>query len=416
MYSIMQRKYLFMAIYHFSIQPNKNGQFGLNFKGGAEQKLKPIITQIAPNSPASICDPQLQEGDEIVYINGRKAEQLSHEQICCLIRSIGQSATNKTLTLSVRPFGSIENHEIKNSEMKNSPNHGISSQLLTSMAQIKQGLENGDLLAFYVDMPKKKLELSTEIAHFPENKTKNRYRDILPYDFNRVVISGENDYINASHVQTDIGYSGMVNEYLAAQGPLSDTCGDFWQMIWDQEVSLVVMLTTTMENGKTKCHRYWPECGEHFEIGNFEVSPISSRDYSPAYIHRELTVTDLETDEERTIQHLQYTAWPDHGVPEDSRRFLTFVNEVRRYRSASSAPVVIHCSAGVGRTGVFITVETACCLIEAGVAVYPEQMLDTLRDQRPSLIQTPGQFKFTCETILDIYQDHFLKTQSMNGR
>ena len=87
------------------------------------------------------------------------------------------------------------------------------------------------------------------------------------------------------------------------------------------------------------------------------------------------------------------------GVPEDSRQFLTFVNEVRRYRSASSAPIVVHCSAGVGRSGVFIAVETACCLIEAGVAVYPEQMLDTLRDQRPSLIQTPVRYHHMCKSV-----------------
>lgn len=108
-------------------------------------------------------------------------------------------------------------------------------------------------------------------------------------------------------------------------------------------------------------------------------------------------------EESRIVHHLQYTAWPDHGVPDDASDFLALVFRVRKYREGTVEPIIVHCSAGIGRTGVLIMMETAMCLIEANQPVYPIEILKTMRDQRGGLIQTLTQFKFVCAAIHKIY-------------
>ncbi|ELW70562.1 Band 4.1-like protein 4B [Tupaia chinensis] len=240
---------------------------------------------------------------------------------------------------------------------------------------------------------RKKPGLAITFAKLPQNLDKNRYKDVLPYDTTRVLLQGNEDYINASYVNISLPYkslarwnANLVNKYIAAQGPLPHTCTQFWQVVWDQKLSLIVMLTTLTERGRTKCHQYWPDPPDVMDHGSFHIR-CQSEDCTIAYVSREMLVTNTETGEEHTVTHLQYVAWPDHGVPDDSSDFLEFVNYVRSLR-VHGEPVLVHCSAGIGRTGVLVTMETAMCSIERNLPVYPLDIVRKMRDQRAMMVQT----------------------------
>ncbi|VDM27783.1 unnamed protein product [Toxocara canis] len=231
--------------------------------------------------------------------------------------------------------------------------------------------------------------MSMNDCRLSSNINKNRYRDVCPYDETRVRINAPSgDYINASFVNMEIPSSGIVNRYIAAQGPLPHTSGDFWHMVWEQLSTTIVMLTTTIERGRVKCHQYWPRVYESHDYGRLQISCIRERE-TPNCCYREFSIKDKTTKEERRVTQMQYTAWPDHGVPDDPKHFIEFVDEVRRARVGSVDPIVVHCSAGIGRTGVLILMETAACLVEANEPVYPLDIVRTMRDQRAMLIQTP---------------------------
>ena len=235
----------------------------------------------------------------------------------------------------------------------------------------------------------------------------HRYKDISPYDSTRVVLTScpTGDYINANHVVMEVPGSGIVNRYIATQGPLSSTCVDFWYMVWEQESPLVIMLTTVVERGRVKCHQYWPALDSTMLYG--EVSVTCTREEARgSFVFRDFTLLEVETGSERMVTQMQYTSWPDHGTPSDTIEFVDFVSSVRdtRERAATLAPTIVHCSAGIGRTGVLILMETAMCLIEANQAVYPLDLTRSMRDQRPAMIQTPSQYKFVCESISTVYK------------
>ncbi|TKC39868.1 hypothetical protein EI555_020562 [Monodon monoceros] len=139
------------------------------------------------------------------------------------------------------------------------------------------------------------------------------------------------------------------------------------------------------------------------EHGSFRIR-CQSEDCTIAYVFREMLVTNTETGEEHTVTHLQYVAWPDHGVPDDSSDFLEFVNYVRSLR-VEGEPVLVHCSAGIGRTGVLVTMETSMCLMERNLPVYPLDIVRKMRDQRAMMVQTSSQYKFVCEAILRVYEE-----------
>lgn len=236
---------------------------------------------------------------------------------------------------------------------------------------------------------------------------KNRYKDVLPYDATRIILQGDEDYINANYVNMEIPSVGIVNRYIATQGPLPHTCAHFWQVVWDHKLSLIIMLTTLTERGRTKCHQYWPDPPDVMEYGSFRVK-CHSEDCTIAYVIREMVVTNVETEQQHNVTHLQYVAWPDHGVPDDSMDFLEFVTCMRPKR-VENEPVLVHCSAGIGRTGVLVTMETAMCLIERNQPVYPLDIVRKMRDQRAMMVQTSSQYKFVCEAILRVYKEGLIR-------
>jgi len=170
------------------------------------------------------------------------------------------------------------------------------------------------------------------------------------------------------------------------------------------------MLTTVVERGRVKCHKYWPDLDSTVLYGSISVT-CTREENKDSFSYRDFTLVEVETGTERLVTQMQYLSWPDHGTPSDTTEFVEFVENVRDFRekSATVAPTIVHCSAGIGRTGVLILMETAACLIEANQAVYPLDLTRNMRDQRPAMIQTPSQYKFVCEAISSCYKEGKIK-------
>jgi tyrosine-protein phosphatase non-receptor type 4 len=140
----------------------------------------------------------------------------------------------------------------------------------------------------------------------------------------------------------EIPRSGIVNRYIATQGPLATTCEEFWQMVWEQKCSLIVMVTPLKERGRIKCHKYWPEIGETETCNHLSITTVKEEG-NEAMIEREFKLINNLENEERDIIHLQYLAWPDHGVPDEANDFLDLIFKVRHYRSGLVDPIIVHC-------------------------------------------------------------------------
>ncbi|RUS91860.1 hypothetical protein EGW08_000431, partial [Elysia chlorotica] len=391
------------------MKPDEKGRFGFNVKGGADQGMPIIVSRVAPNTPADLAIPRLNEGDQVLLINGRDVSQHTHEQVVMFIKASRETHSGE-LALVVRPNVYVSEDQTEEPDFTYIPDtHQIASSsstntLQSSLMLLQESLESGAAIAQFEQLYRKKPGLTLNAARLDANINKNRYRDISPYDQTRVVLKNAStgDYINANYVNMEIPGSGIVNRYIAAQGPLPNTCTDFWQMVWEQQSSLVVMLTTEVERGRVKCHQYWPLLYETEDFGELQVTCEKEED-THSFAFREFNLTHAGTGEERHIRHMQYIAWPDHGVPDDPSDFLHFVARVRHNRDGMVEPTVVHCSAGIGRTGVLITMETAMCLIESNQPVYPLSIVKQMRDQRAMLIQTSSQYKFVCEAILRVY-------------
>ncbi|XP_069472851.1 tyrosine-protein phosphatase non-receptor type 4 isoform X2 [Ambystoma mexicanum] len=399
------------------MRPDDNGRFGFNVKGGYDQKMPVIVSRVAPGTSADLCVPRLNEGDQVVLINGRDISEHTHDQVVMFIKASCERHSGE-LVLLVRPNAV---YDVVEEKLENEPDfqyipektqldgvHLDDNALRESMIQLAEGLHSGTVLAQFDQLYRKKPGMTMSCAKLPQNISKNRYRDISPYDATRVILKSNDDYINANYLNMEIPSSSIINRYIACQGPLPSTCPEFWQMTWEQGSSMVVMLTTQVERGRVKCHQYWPEPSRSSSFGNYQIT-CQAEEGNPAYVFREMTLTDSEKNESRQLTQIQYIAWPDHGVPDDSSDFLDFVSLVREKRAGRDEPVVVHCSAGIGRTGVLITMETAMCLIECNQPVYPLDIVRTMRDQRAMMIQTPSQYRFVCEAILKVYEEEFVK-------
>ncbi|XP_014678310.1 PREDICTED: tyrosine-protein phosphatase non-receptor type 2-like isoform X2 [Priapulus caudatus] len=250
---------------------------------------------------------------------------------------------------------------------------------------------------------------STNAARKSVNRDKNRYCNISPYDHSRIRLkAGDNDYINASLVEVPI----IGRKYILSQGPLSNTAGDFWQMVWEQDCKAIVMLNSVIEKGMPKCHQYWPvgtaNGGEDtvtFEKNGFAVEFLQAAGQD-TFISRMLQLTNLNTNESREVRHFQYTVWPDFGVPKCPTTFLEFLDAVKKSGALAphAAPPVIHCSAGIGRSGTFCLVHTCITMTENAVTadvLRVQKVLLSLRKYRMGLIQTPDQLRFSYVAILE---------------
>ncbi|XP_029951415.1 receptor-type tyrosine-protein phosphatase beta isoform X5 [Salarias fasciatus] len=235
-----------------------------------------------------------------------------------------------------------------------------------------------------------------------ENKPKNRYTNVLPYDSSRVKLSiihgsPNDDYINANYMP---GYNSR-KEFIAAQGPLPATVNEFWRMIWEKNVQTLVMLTRCNEQGRVKCEQYWSPGTKHF--GNITVTTTSDIPLEDWTI-KDFTIKNLKTAETRSVRHFHFTAWPDHGVPETTELLISFRHLVREHMNQYSrhSPTVVHCSAGVGRTGTFIAIDHLIFQIERENIVDVYGIVHELRMHRALMVQTEEQYVFLNQCALDI--------------
>ncbi|XP_047993091.1 tyrosine-protein phosphatase Lar isoform X5 [Leguminivora glycinivorella] len=236
-------------------------------------------------------------------------------------------------------------------------------------------------------------------ASLPCNKHKNRLVHILPFESTRVCLTPRDgsDYINASFVD---GYRYRA-AYIATQGPLPDTTDDFWRMLWEHNSTIVVMLTKLKEMGREKCHQYWPS-DRSVRYQCFVVDPIAEYNM-PQYILREFKVTDARDGASRTVRQFQFTDWPEQGVPKSGEGFIDFLGQVHKTKEqfGQDGPITVHCSAGVGRTGVFITLSTVLERMQYEGVVDVFQTVRTLRTQRPAMVQTEDQYEFCYRAALE---------------
>ncbi|KAG7214634.1 hypothetical protein INR49_010526 [Caranx melampygus] len=236
-------------------------------------------------------------------------------------------------------------------------------------------------------------------ANLPCNKFKNRLVNIMPYETTRVCLQPirgleGSDYINASYID---GYRG----YIATQGPLAETTEDFWRMLWEHNSTIVVMLTKLREMGREKCHQYWPaERSARYQY--FVVDPMAEYNM-PQYILREFKVTDARDGQSRTVRQFQFTDWPEQGVPKSGEGFIDFIGQVHKTKEqfGQDGPISVHCSAGVGRTGVFITLSIVLERMRYEGAVDIFQTVKMLRTQRPAMVQTEDEYQFCYQAALE---------------
>ncbi|XP_046715590.1 protein tyrosine phosphatase receptor type Fa isoform X12 [Silurus meridionalis] len=239
-------------------------------------------------------------------------------------------------------------------------------------------------------------------ANLPCNKFKNRLVNIMPYESSRVCLQPirgveGSDYINASFID---GYR-QQKAYIATQGPLAETTEDFWRMLWEHNSTIVVMLTKLREMGREKCHQYWPaERSARYQY--FVVDPMAEYNM-PQYILREFKVTDARDGQSRTIRQFQFTDWPEQGVPKTGEGFIDFIGQVHKTKEqfGQDGPITVHCSAGVGRTGVFITLSIVLERMRYEGVVDLFQTIKTLRTQRPAMVQTEDQYQLCYRAALE---------------
>ncbi|XP_016336805.1 receptor-type tyrosine-protein phosphatase F-like [Sinocyclocheilus anshuiensis] len=243
-------------------------------------------------------------------------------------------------------------------------------------------------------------QFTWENSNLEVNKPKNRYANVIAYDHSRVVLTPVDgvpgsDYINANY--TD-GYRKQ-NAYIATQGPLPETLSDFWRMVWEQRASTIVMMTRLEEKTRVKCDQYWPVRGTE-TCGMIQVTMLDAVELA-TYSVRTFALYKNGSSEKREVRQFQFMAWPDHGVPEYPTPILAFLRRVKACNPPDAGPMVVHCSAGVGRTGVFITLSIVLERMRYEGVVDLFQTVKTLRTQRPAMVQTEDQYQLCYRAALE---------------
>ncbi|XP_013390400.1 tyrosine-protein phosphatase non-receptor type 21-like [Lingula anatina] len=275
---------------------------------------------------------------------------------------------------------------------------------------LENKLEEGQVFVEYEKLPKRKAKSDCSTALKEENTDRNRFKDVVPYEENRVKLKptkeNKTGYINASHIKLKIRKEDFW--YIATQAPMAKTAGDFWQLVWEWDVQVISMLTELMEAGKEKCFPYWPDKpNEVQKYGEYEVKFKFAND-SLCYVTSNLEVRHVKSKQTKTVWHLQYTDWPDHGCPDDIYGFLSYLDEIESvHRHALGertdsyrTPILVHCSAGVGRTGVVILTEVMKACLEFNEPVDIPGVLTKIREQRMHMVQTVGQYGFVYKTLI----------------
>uniref|UniRef100_A0A8C0GHX6 Receptor-type tyrosine-protein phosphatase eta n=1 Tax=Chelonoidis abingdonii TaxID=106734 RepID=A0A8C0GHX6_CHEAB len=287
----------------------------------------------------------------------------------------------------------------KNSELPFSPirSKSIKVENFESYFKKQQADSNCGFAEEYEELRSVGINQPKFAAELTENRRKNRYNNVLPYDISRVKLSIQNhpadDYINANYMP---GYNSK-KEFIAAQGPLPNTVQDFWRMIWEKNIYAIVMLTKCVEQGRTKCEEYWPDKGSNY-YDDITVTLVSEC-VLPEWTIRDFIVEGSNATESHSVRQFHFTSWPDHGVPETTDLLINFRHLVQENirQNPPDSPILVHCSAGVGRTGTFIAIDRLIQQIEMENVSDVYGVVYDLRMHRPLMVQTEENNK-----VLDI--------------
>ncbi|XP_029689298.1 tyrosine-protein phosphatase non-receptor type 18 isoform X5 [Takifugu rubripes] len=258
---------------------------------------------------------------------------------------------------------------------------------------------------------KSKLGLTCEVGAIQENVKKNRYKDVLPYDQSRVVLSlpvadCDSDYINASFIQG----ATKNRSYIASQGPLSSTVTDFWRMIWQYDVKVIVMACREVEMGKKKCQRYWTPLHQSAAFGPFTVCNEEEASPTDETVVRTLRVTYNQ--DTRSVVQYHFLSWPDHDVPSEAQGVLSLLELARTTQGTHTSPLLVHCSAGCGRTGVICALDYIHDLLVTKQIAADFSIMKVvleLRKQRTTAVQTKDQYLFIFRAVTSMFEC-FLRT------
>ncbi|XP_048395534.2 receptor-type tyrosine-protein phosphatase C isoform X2 [Stegostoma tigrinum] len=280
----------------------------------------------------------------------------------------------------------------------------IAAEQLIDEYKRKKADESRLFLAEFQSIPRVFSKFPVKEARRGCNANKNRYVDILPYDHNRVQLSavpGEqgSDYINASFID---GFNES-RKYIAAQGPKEETSDDFWKMVWEQKATIIVMVTRCEEGKRPKCAQYWPNMDDEIKTFRDLTVRISEEKWCPDYVIRKLFISHKEKSPEREVTHIQFIRWPDHGVPEDPHLLLKLRQRVNAFRNLFSGPIIVHCSAGVGRTGSYIGIDAMMQGLETEGRVDVYGYVVQLRRQRCLMVQVEAQYILIHQALLEYY-------------
>uniref|UniRef100_A0A8B9S3I5 protein-tyrosine-phosphatase n=1 Tax=Apteryx owenii TaxID=8824 RepID=A0A8B9S3I5_APTOW len=239
---------------------------------------------------------------------------------------------------------------------------------------------------------------SWDVAKKDQNRTKNRYGNIIAYDHSRVILQPveddpSSDYINANYIDVSGLYTGIF-----LTGPVHETVYDFWRMIWQEQSACVVMVTNLVEVGRVKCYKYWPDDTEVY--GDFKVTCVEMEPLAE-YVVRTFTLGRRGYNEIREVKQFHFTGWPDHGVPYNATGLLSFIRRVKLSNPPSAGPIVVHCSAGAGRTGCYIVIDIMLDMAEREGVVDIYNCVKALRSRRINMVQTEEQYIFIHDAILE---------------
>ncbi|KAJ8003973.1 hypothetical protein DPEC_G00153970 [Dallia pectoralis] len=273
------------------------------------------------------------------------------------------------------------------------------------LAYMEDHLKNKDrLLKEWEALCSYQAEPSTvSVAQSECNLKKNRCPDSVPYDHSRVKMKAEinpsrTDYINAS---TIIEHDPRMPAYIATQGPLSHTIPDFWQMVWENGCTVIVMMTALVEDGEKQCDRYWPDEGSSlYHI--YEVNLVSEHIWCNDFLVRSFYLKNVQTQETRTLTQFHFLSWPAQGIPSSTRTLLDFRRKVNKCYRGRSCPIIVHCSDGTGRTGTYILIDMVLNRMAKGVKeIDIAATLEHVRDQRPGMVRTKDQFEFALTAVAE---------------
>ncbi|XP_051959846.1 tyrosine-protein phosphatase non-receptor type 13 isoform X2 [Xyrauchen texanus] len=275
--------------------------------------------------------------------------------------------------------------------------HYTSTELNTVVRMIRGLLEQKVPLQEFENLQNLQPLDDCLIGQTKENKKKNRYKNIVPFDTTRVTLGKDGGYINANFIKMPVKEEDFM--YIACQGPLPTTLGDFWQMVWEQKSNVIAMMTQEVEGGKVKCQRYWPDTPHSPEMVNDHLQITLVKDqHLDNFVIRLIEVKDIQTNEIQRVTHLNYTGWPDHGTPTQPEQLLTFISYMRHIHY--SGPIITHCSAGIGRSGTLICIDVVLGLISKDADFDISDVVRTMRLQRHGMVQTEEQYIFCYQVIL----------------